>query len=282
MRDIRRRIRTVRNIQQITKALKMVAAARLQRAQSRATSARPYADEMLAIMRHLASVGGEIQHPLLEVREPVNIGVLLITSDRGMAGSYSTNVIRKVSEILRPYSPENVKLICVGKRGRGFFSKSAYPVIESYSMPSAEIHFAETREISRQIRGLFESHQVDVVHVVYTKFYSAIRQQVTDLVLLPATPPEGEGAETTEEYIFEPKPEELLGSLLPRYVDTQIYRALLESLASEHGARKTPMTTPTESAVEMIDRLTLEYNRARQSAITKEIAEIVGGANALS
>ena len=282
IRDIRRRIRTVRNIQQITKALKMVAVARLQRAQSRATAARPYADEMLAIMRHLASVGGEIQHPLLEVREPVNIGVLVITSDRGMAGSYNTNIIRKVSEIIRPYSPENVKLICVGRKGRNFFSKSAYPVIESYSMPSAEVHFAEARDISLQIRGLFESHQVDVVHVVYTKFYNAMRQQVTDLILLPAAPPEGQGADTAEDYIFEPRPEELLGSLLPKYVDTQIYRALLESLASEHGARMTAMTSATDSAGEMIDRLTLDYNRARQSAITKEIAEIVGGANALS
>ncbi len=260
----------------------MVAAARLQRAQSRATSARPYADEMLAIMRHLAAVGGEIEHPLLEVREPVNIGVLLITSDRGMAGSYNTNVTRKVSEIIRPLSPENVKLVCVGRKGRNFFEKTAYRCVASYPMPSAEVGFAEAREISREIRSLFESRQVDQVHVVYTKFYSAIRQQVTDLIILPAAPPRAEGEETTEEYIFEPRPEELLGSLLPRYVDTQIYRAMLESLASEHGARMTAMTSATDSAGEMIDRLTLDFNRARQAAITKEIAEIVGGANALA
>lgn len=261
----------------------MVAAARLQRAQSRATAARPYADEMIEIMRRVAAAGGEVEHPLLEVREPVNIGVLVITSDRGMAGSYNTNVIRKVSEVIRPYDPANVKLVCVGKKGCNFFAKTAYPVIARYPMPSAEVNFADARAISGEIRGLFESRQLDQVHIVYTKFYSAIRQQVTDLVILPAAPPRTEGQEpVTEEYIFEPGPELLLGALLPRYVDTQIYRALLESLASEHGARMTAMTSATDSAGEMIDRLTLDFNRARQAAITKEIAEIVGGANALA
>lgn len=282
MRDIRRRIRTVRNIQQITKALKMVAVARLQKAQSRAAAARPYADEMLAIMQHLAAVGGEVQHPLLEVREPVNIGVLVITSDRSMAGGYNTNVTRKVAEIIRPYDPEHVTLVTVGKRGRTFFVKRGIHIAESFAMPSSEINFAEARQVSRTIRGLFETRQVDVVHVVYTRFFSAIRQQVTDLVLLPAAPPEGQQAEGGDEYIFEPRPQVLLGHLLPRYVDTQIYRAMLESLASEHGARMTAMTSATDSAGEMIDRLTLDFNRARQAAITKEIAEIVGGANALS
>jgi F-type H+-transporting ATPase subunit gamma len=281
MRDIRRRIRTVRSIQQITKALKMVAAARLQRAQSRATAARPYADEMLAVMRHLASVGGEVQHPLLEVREPVNIGVLMITSDRGMAGSYNTNVIRRVSEIIAPYEKERVKLIAVGKKGRVFFANRGFEIAAGFSMPSSEVGFAEARIVSRTIGEIFLSRQVDIVHVVYTRFYSAIRQTVTDLMLLPATPPEDELPEHVENYIFEPKPEELLGSLLPRYVDTQVYRAMLESLASEHGARMTAMTAATDSGAEMIDRLTLDFNRARQAAITKEIAEIVGGAEAL-
>lgn len=282
MRDIRRRIRTARNIQQITKALKMVAVARLQRAQSRATAARPYADEMLAIMHRLAAAGAEIQHPLLEVREPVNICVLLITSERGMAGSYSTNIIRKVAEVVKPYGPTHTKIVSVGKKGRAFFAKAGYDIVQSMPMPSSEISFADARHISRTIRTLFENHEVDLVHVVYTRFFSAIRQQVTDLILLPAAPPEAAGAESAEDYMFEPQPEILLGSLLPRYVDTQIYRAMLESLASEHGARMTAMTAATDSAGEMIDRLTLDFNRARQAAITKEIAEIVGGANALS
>ena len=282
MRDIRRRIRTVRNIQQITKALKMVAAARLQKAQNRAAAARPYADEMLAVMERLASVGADVQHPLLEVRDPVNIGVLMITSDRGMCGSYNSSVIRNVHELIRPYDKSHVKLVTVGKKGRAFFERLGYEIAGSFPMPTSEVRFLETREIVKRIRELFESKQVDVVYIVYTRFYSAIRQTVTDLRLLPVTKPESAAGETVEEYIFEPGPDQLLGALLSRYVDIQVYRAMLESLASEHGARMTSMNAATDSAGEMIDRLTLDFNRARQAAITKELAEIVGGAEALA
>ena len=285
MRDIRRRIKTVRNIQQITKALKMVAAARLQRAESRVRTARPYAEEMLAVMNQLraAAEGAEIQHPLLEVREPVNIGIVALTSDRGMAGSYNSNVMRKVLELTRPYEKDHIKLVAVGKKGRLFFSRQNYNIAADFSMPSSEISFVEARQISRTIATLFESREVDVVHLVYTQFYSAIRQRVTDLQLLPLIPPESEEAHVThaEEYIFEPRPEILFGDLLPRYLDTQVYRAMLESLASEHGARMTAMSSATDNAGEMIDKLTLDINRARQATITKELAEIVGGAEAL-
>ncbi|MHB0998987.1 MAG: ATP synthase F1 subunit gamma [Armatimonadota bacterium] len=282
MRDIRRRIRTVRNIQQITKALKMVAVARLQRAEARAKAARPYAEEMLSVISHLAVAGGEVTHPLLEVREPENIGVLMITSDRGMAGSYNTSVIRKVSEIIKPYRTDQVKIVSVGKKGRVFFARRGYEIVADYSMPSSEISIVEARLISREVRRLFESCEVDVVHIVYTRFYSAIRQVATDQQLLPIVTPEQDVDASHEEYIFEPEPGVLFGRLLPRYVDTQIYRAMLESLASEHGARMTAMSSATDNATEMIDRLTLDLNRARQAAITKELSEIVSGANALS
>ncbi len=281
MRDIRRRIRTVRNIQQITKALKMVAAARLQRAQSRALAARPYADEMLAVMNRLAAATGEVQHPLLEVREPVNIGVLLITSDRGMAGSYNFNIVRRVLDMVLPYEKDSVKLISIGRRGRTILAKQGYSIAADFPMPSSEVSFPEVRQIGRTVRELFEAREVDVVHLVYTRFLSAIRQQVTDMQLLPVAPPEMEQGQVAEEYIFEPRPEVLLGNLLPRYLDTQMYRAMLEALASEHAARMTAMSAATDNAGEMIDRLTLDFNRARQAAITKEIAEIVGGAEAL-
>ncbi len=281
MRDIRRRIRTVRNIQQITKALKMVAAARLQRAQSRALAARPYADEMLAVMNRLAAATGEVQHPLLEVRELVNIGVLLITSDRGMAGSYNFNVVRRVLDMVLPYEKDSVKLISIGRRGRTILAKQGYSIAADFPMPSSEVSFPEVRQIGRTVRELFEAREVDVVHLVYTRFLSAIRQQVTDMQLLPVAPPEMEQGQVAEEYIFEPRPEVLLGNLLPRYLDTQMYRAMLEALASEHAARMTAMSAATDNAGEMIDRLTLDFNRARQAAITKEIAEIVGGAEAL-
>lgn len=281
MRDIRRRIRTVRNIQQITKALKMVAAARLQKAQNRATAARPYADEMLAVMSRLASIGGEVRHPLLEVREPVNIGILMISSDRGMCGGYNSNVVRKALEVVAPYDRSRVKLVTVGKKGRAVLEKLGYEIVADFPMPTSEVRFLEAREIVRPIREMFENGVVDEVHIVYTRFYSAIRQSVTDMKLLPVTKPEGELDGEIEDYIFEPSPDVLLGSLLSRYVDIQVYRAMLESLASEHGSRMTAMAAATDSGGEMIERLTLDFNRARQAAITKEIAEIVGGAEAL-
>jgi len=283
IRDIRRRIRTVRNIQQITKALKMVAAARLQRAQSRATAARPYADEMLAVMSHLVSLEAteEVGHPLLEVRAPDNLGLVVITSDRGMAGSYNGNVLRRAMEVVREHDKESVKLVTIGKKGRAFFAKRGYEIAADFPMPSSEVRFAEARQVSMKIRDMFQSRQVDVVQIIYTRFYSAVTQRVTDLQLLPAQPPEGETTDGPTDYIFEPAPEMLLANLLPRYVDIQVFRAMLESLASEHGARMTSMSAATDNAGEMIDTLTLDFNRARQAAITRELAEIVGGAEAL-
>jgi F-type H+-transporting ATPase subunit gamma len=280
MRDIRRRIKTVRNIQQITKAMQMVAAARLQKAQSRATASRSYADQMLSVIGHLSSVAGEVNHPLLEVREPKKIGIIVITSDRGMAGSYNTAICRKMLHSISEYDKSQIKMITVGKKGRTFFTNQGYEIVAAYPMPSSDIDFADAKRISRTATDLFIEAEVDVVRVAYTRFISAIRNEITDTQLLPAAAPEG-GETGTEGYIFEPTPEVLLGDLLPRYVDTQIYRAMLESLASEHGARMTAMKSATDNAVEMIDRLTLDLNRARQAAITRELAEIVGGADAL-
>jgi len=287
MRDIRRRVRAVRNIQQITKALKMVAAARLQRAESRLRATRPYADGMLALMGHLqaAVAGGEVIHPLLEVREPVNIGVLAITSDRGMAGSYNTSVIRGVLDIVEPYGRDRVKLIAVGKKSRVFFARQRYNIAADFPMPSSEVSFPAAKEISRAVQNLFESREVDVVHIVYSRFVSALRHRVTDVQLLPIEgPPLAEDVRwrrLAEEYIFEPRPDVLLGRLLPRYVDVRICRVMLESLASEHAARMAAMSLATDNAGDMIERLTLDFNRARQAAITKELAEIVGGTEAL-
>lgn len=288
MRDIRRRMRTVRSIQQITKALKVVAAARLQRAQARVNAARPYADEMLALVSHLVRAGGELRHPLLEVREPVNAAVLAITSDRGMAGGYNANVVRRALDVISQYDRDRVKLITVGRKGRTSLAKQGYGIAADFPMPSSEVDLGAAREVSRAAAGLFERGEVDVVRVIYTRFFSAIRQRVTDVQLLPITALEADSTGSPQaerpdgvEYIFEPRPEVLLGSLLPRYVDTQVYRAMLESLASEHGARMTAMTSATDNAGEMIQKLTLDFNRERQAAITKELAEIVGGGEAL-
>lgn len=282
MRDIRRRIKTVQSIQQITKAMKMVAAARLQRAEASAESARPYAEEMFTIISRLAWSHGDITHPLLETREPIKLGLVVISSDRGMAGSYNTNAIRKALDILRPYRKENVKLITIGKKGRAFLSNRGYKVAADYTMPATEITMSDARVISRTIRQMFVDCEVDVVRIVYTRFYNAVKQVTTSMQLLPIIPPEHPIFEHPEEYIFEPEPEKLFANLLPRYVDTQVFRVLSESLASEHGARMTAMTSATDNASEMIERLTLDLNRARQAAITTELNEIVSGANALT
>ncbi len=281
MREIRRRIKTIRNVQQITKALKLVSAARLQRVQSKVADARPYSQEMYNLIADISAAEKQISHPLLEVRTPVNIGVLAITSDRGMAGGYNMNVIRKVDSLIKPYDKDNVKLVIVGRRANAYYVKRDYDIVSFFPMPTSEITFAGARQIGRKIISLFESKQVDVVHIVYTRFFSAIRQQVIDLQLLPVQPQFGDGHERQVEYIFEPQPAELLASLLPRYVNNQIYQAMLESLASEHAARMTAMTLATDNAEEMISNLTLQYNRARQAAITKELTEIVSSAEAI-
>jgi F-type H+-transporting ATPase subunit gamma len=282
MRDIRRRIKTVRNIQQITKAMKMVAAARLQKAETRAKAARPYADHMFKVINNLAGSVSSSNHPLLEVREPKRMGLVVITSDRGMAGSYNTNVSRKALEILANYNKEDIKLITVGRKGRTYLYNRGYIPAEEFAMPSSDISIMEAKVIGQKLRRFFIEHEVDTVNVIYNKFVNAVRQITTSVQILPVVPPELEILESPIEYIFEPKPEELFGNLLPKYIDTQIYYAMLESLASEHGARMTAMSSATDNAAEMIEHLTLDLNRARQAAITTELTEIVSGANALS
>ncbi len=286
MRQIRSRIRVAKNIQQITKAMKMVAAARLKRAQDRVQAARPYSQKMRDVMASLGRAGGSIQHPLLEVRDPVRIGVLTVTADRGLAGAYATNIIRKTMETLRPLDPANVRMLVVGRKGHAFFRRRSYAIAGEYGINMTGITFGEAQEIARQAREMFASGEVDVLYLVYTRFLSALTQRPTVVQLLPVVTENAEveagpteGGE--EEYLFEPNAAAILSRLLPRYVDTLIYQALLEAVASEHGARMTAMSSATDNAGKMISSLTLVLNRARQANITKEIAEIVGGAEAL-
>lgn len=287
MREIRTRLRTVRNIEKITRAMKLVAAARLKRAQDRVSAARPYAERMEQMMRRLSEAGAQVTHPLLEVREERNIAVLVITSDRGMAGSYNTNLLRLATQFLRTRNPENVKLLLLGRKGQQFFRRTNYQVVDAQPLGSgATLAFSDVQPVVRTLRAMFESGEVDAVYVIYQRFRSAMTQIPTVLSLLPLKPPDADEAQPAEtsaggEMIFEPEPENLLGRLLPRYVDTQVFRAVAEAIASEHGARMTSMSAATENAGQMIDSLTLTLNRARQAAITKEIAEIVGGAEAL-
>jgi len=284
-REIRTRIRTVKNIQKITQAMKLVAAARLNKAQQRVLAARPYAEMMQQVMQRLSSAVEDVEHPLLEVREERNSAVVIITSDRGLCGSYNTNVIRKAMEMLRERDPASVRLVLIGRKAISFFRRQPYPIEARLSINANDVSFADVEPVVGAVRHLFEQREVDSVYVVYSRFVNPMNQVPTILPLLPLKPPEaasGSGEQAfAEDIIFEPSAEQLLARLLPRYVDTQVYRTLVEAVASEHGARMSNMSAATQNASDMIDRLTLTLNRARQAAITKEIAEIVGGAEAL-
>jgi F-type H+-transporting ATPase subunit gamma len=296
-REIRTRIRTVKNIQKITQAMKLVAAARLNKAQQRVQAARPYAEMMQQVMQRLSSAAGDVEHPLLEVREERNVAVIVLTSDRGLCGSYNTNLIRKAMELLRPREPATVKLVLMGRKGAGFFRRQRYPIALQLPLNASDVSFADVDPAVRTVRAMFESAEVDAVYLVYSRYVNPMSQVPTILPLLPLKPPEpdsssasgppspgrgGAGGEVENEVvIFEPAADQILSRLLPRYVNTQVYRALVEAVASEHGARMTSMAAATQNAGDMIDSLTLSLNRARQAAITKEIAEIVGGAEAL-
>ena len=281
MRDIRRRIRVVKNIQQITNAMKMVSAARLRRAQDRAESARPYADKMFSMLESLSRAASQVEHPLLEVRPEENIAVIVIGAERGLAGSYNVNLMRAAIELLRDRDPSTVRLLVLGRRAITFLRRLKYNIIMSGDLPAANIQFSDVRAMAAKVRNLFASKEVDAVYLVYPKFVNAAVQRPTVLKLLPIEPPSGEDIGVATEYIFEPDAEHLFARLLPSYVDTQVFRAAVEAVASEHGAWMTAMSMATMNAGVVIDNLTLSYNKARQDAITKELLEIVGGAEAL-
>ena len=280
LRDVRRRIKSVKNIEQITNAMQMVAAARLRRAQEAAVSSRPYAEQMQKVIATLSSAAQTVEHPLLEVRPETNIAVVVIGGERGLCGSYNVNVFRRLQELLRERDPRTVKLIALGKKLISHARKLTYPVELTQLLPERQAGFADIRNVAMTVRGMFESHKVDAVYLLYARFISPMLQRPTVIRLLPVEKP-AQAEELPTEYIFEPAPDKLFADLLPRYIDTLIYRALVEAIASEHGARMTAMSAATKNAGDMIETLTLAYNKARQSAITKELLDIVGAAEAL-
>lgn len=285
IRQVRQRIKVAKNIQQITKAMKMVAAARLKRAQDRVQAARPYSATMREMMTSLANaVGGQVQHPLLAVRPVRSVGFLIITADRGLAGSYNSAMLRRATEMLRDYDKNSVKLYVVGRKGIQYFRRRNYNVVEEFGINNTGVTISEARAITKRVRTAFETEEIDQLTLLYTRFFTAITQKPTSVQLLPIQTPEASDAPETapnEEYIFEPDAATLLQGLLPRYIEGQVYQALLESNASEHGSRMTSMSSATDNAGKMITTLTLQLNRARQAGITREISEIVGGAEAL-
>lgn len=275
--DIRRRIRSVRNMQQITKAMKMVSAAKLRKAQLKLIAARPYARQLQGVLERLAQAPVDTIHPLLKKRPVHKVVYVLITSDRGLCGGYNANLIRKTSGLIAKTQQE-VKLVTVGRKGRDFFRRGKIEFLAEFTGLGDNPTYNQAKEIAQEVVRLYEQGEADEVYLLYTEFVTAMTQKPSQLKLLPIEQPEGKQG---KQYIFEPSAGEILDNLLPKYVETQIFRTILEGKASEQGARMTAMSSATDNAKDMIDRLSLAMNRARQAAITTEISEIVSGAAAL-
>lgn len=285
MRQIRTRIRVAGNTAQITGAMEMVAAARLKRAQDRVTAARPYVTGMAGLVADLMRcVPPEQRDPLLQERPVNTVGVMAITADRGLCGSYNSGVFRRADQLLASLDGKSVRLMVIGRKGRAYFSRRGFdagplPVVEA-----GQLGFSEAVSVSDALQSAYLSGAVDQVQVVYTRFISPLTQDPVVEQLLPIAPPVKGAADQqgSEDVLTEPSASALTAQLLPLYLVTRVYHAMLESTASEHGARMTSMSSATDNATKMISTLTLELNRARQAAITKEISEIVSGAEALS
>ncbi|WP_409176087.1 ATP synthase F1 subunit gamma [Brevibacillus fortis] len=281
IREIRRSIKSKKDMRQITKAMKMVAAAKLRRNQDKAEAARPYADKIQEVIASIASGNSGSKHPMLQNRPVKKTGYIVITSDRGLAGGYNANILRKVVNTIneKHKSKDEYGIFVIGRKGRDFFSKRNYPLLDEVTGLPASPAFADIKKIAGAAVQMFENEQIDELYLCYNKFQSAISQIPTVKQLLPLEAPESNNARELN-YEYEPSSEEVLADLLPKYAETLVYSALLEAKASEEGSRMTAMGNATDNATDMINRLTLSYNRARQAAITQEISEIVAGANA--
>lgn len=260
----------------------MVSAARLRRAQEAAIAARPYAEKLEAVLQNLATQGQSLSHPLLTAREEQNIDLLLVTADRGLCGGFNSNLVRAAEAFIRAHPNQNVTLTIVGRRGYDYFKRRPARIGDYHINLFGRLTSALANEIGTRLSQRFVNGETDGVYVLYARFRSALVQIPTINHMLPIIPKERPAeAPAASEYLYEPQPRELLESLLTRYIDMLIYRAMLESVASEHGARMTAMDNATNNAVEMIDRLTLDMNRARQAGITRELLEIVSTSESL-
>lgn len=281
LKEIRKRVSSVQNIQQITKAMKMVSAARLRRAQDAALAARPYAEKLAAVLQNLASQGDELAHPFLTQRTEKNITLIVITSDRGLCGGFNSSLIREAEAFLREHSEQKVNLILVGRRAYDHFKRRDVSIAEEHINLYGRLSSDLAHDIGRRVGEQFLRGETDRFYVLYAKFRSALVQNPTIDKILPITATEQTEDQVSIDYLYEPAPKTLLASLLERYIDMLIYRAMLESVASEHGARMAAMDNATSNAVDMIDRLTLDMNRARQAGITRELLEIVATGESL-
>jgi len=284
--DMRRRIKSVKNTQQITKAMKMVAAAKLKRAQDRVTAARPYAQKMSEILGNLSGrIGDEFSSPLLDSRGDEKYLIVLVSADKGLCGGFNTNVMKAAQNFLKENAGKQTEMIPVGRKGRDFFKRREMLFVEEYVglTNSGRVEYKDAAEIAQKVIKTFtEDTTIDKVFLVFTEFKTVLSQKpvVEQLLPIPKIQAEDSQEGAQAEYIYEQTPAEIFGKLLPKQVETQIYRAMLESIASEQGSRMTAMDSASKNAGELIDSLTLNMNRIRQAAITKEIIEVVSGAAA--
>ena len=284
LKEIRTRIKSVKNTRQITKAMKMIAASRLRKAQQAIEAKRPYAQRLSDVITSLATRAEQEDHPLLAVREPKKVLLLVLTSDRGMCGGFNVNISRATEAYVRNNGSvhDEIKLSIIGKKGQDYFGRRPeYEVDKMYQGVFENIGFDKANEIGDDIVSAFQSEGLDAVYLVYNEFKSAIAQEVVVEKVLPVDTPEVDEDAPALDFEYEPSKRAVLDEVLPLYVNMQVYRAILESIASEMGARMTAMDAATRNAGELIDKLTLQYNRARQAAITTELMEIIGGAEAL-
>ncbi|HET7451885.1 MAG TPA: ATP synthase F1 subunit gamma [Thermoanaerobaculia bacterium] len=279
--DIRRRLKSVKNTQQITKAMKMVAAAKLRRSQDRVVAARPYAAALRDVLANVSARVREARHPLLAERDEKSVLLMVVAGDKGLAGAFNANIHRTVGTLLREKGWEKVTLLAVGKKANDFWRRRSIPIVAAYPGIFARVEYTHAKEIAAILTEKFVSGEIDSAYVVYNEFRSIIAQIVRVERVLPIARTTMSAAEQGIDYLFEPDPAEILARLLPRYLEFVVFKVLLESAASENGARMTAMDSATKNAGELIDGLTLTYNRARQARITKELIEIVSGAAAL-
>jgi len=279
LKDIRDRIKSVKSIQKVTKAMKMVAAAKMRKAQERMELSRPYSDSLTEVIVHLLPDVDRNMLPLLNIRKIKRKAYVIVTADRGLAGAFNTNIIKKAQKEIDSFGKENVDLFCIGKKARDHFKRRDYTLIDSHIDFWSEMEFDSAMVIGRNIIDHFITGKVDEVHVVYNYFVNVARQKVKSEVLLPLD--FEENSSIPKDKLYEPSKEALVESLIPRYLNVQMWKYLLESYASEQAARMLSMESATTNAEDMIKELTLQFNKARQAAITTEMLEIVGGAEAL-
>ena len=281
LREIRRRINSISSTQQITRAMKMVAAAKLRKAQEQIFAARPYAYKIDEMIRHLITQLESVENPLLAIRPPQRITLVVVTSDRGLCGSFNSNIIKRTLLQINEHRDKEVSLICIGRKGYDFFRKRNYSIENHYINIFNQLEYPLAQEITAYLAQQYSQQKTDMVEVVYNEFKNAIQQTIIVEKYLPLTTEEFSGEMKSVDYIFEPDKMILLDSLLPKHLNLQSWRILLESNTAEQGARMTAMESATDNAGELISDLTLHYNKARQANITREISEIVGGAEAL-